>query len=125
MFNDRRKKLTTAFILVIILSSLALAGCAGPRGWPGTYAENNVLYAGCADGRVLALNPDSGSKKWEWSPGGGQTAGLGSCACAGGAGGGSLAGGMSYGSPSISNGIVFIAAYSGKVYAIDAESGIA
>src|SRR4030042_4711993 len=98
MFKARRNKLTPAFVLIILLCCIALVGCAGPRGWPGTLADDDVLYAGSSDGRVLALNPESGSRKWEWSPEGGQSAGLGSCACAGGAGGG-LTGGMCYGSP--------------------------
>src|SRR4030042_4568533 len=124
MFKARRNKLTTAFVLIILLSCIALVGCSGARGWPGTYAEDDVLYAGSKDGSVLALNPDSGSRKWEWSPGVSQSAGLGAVACAGGVSGGGFAGGMSYGSPSISDGMVYVASYSGKVYAIDAESGI-
>ncbi|MBM3157581.1 MAG: hypothetical protein FJ004_09915 [Chloroflexi bacterium] len=120
MFNARLNKLTTAFVLISLLSCIALIGCAGPRGWPGTYAEDDVLYAGSSDGRVLALNPDSGSRKWEWSPSVTQSAGFGACL----GGGSGLVSGMSYETPTVWEGTVYIAAYTGRVYAIDAASGV-
>ena len=81
---------------------------------------DDVLYAGSMDGSVLALNPDSGSRKWAWSPSTTQSSGFGACV----GGGGSLASGMSYETPSVWEGTVYVASYSGKVYAIDAASGV-
>jgi len=122
MFNSRRTKLKKTLIIAILLAALALAGCAGTRGWPATVSEGGTLYVGTMDGRVLALNPDNGSRKWDWQPTakqGGQTASFLSCGA-----GGVLAGGLLYGAPAIANGLVYTAFHTGKVYAIDAASGV-
>ena len=119
MFNSRRTKLKKTLIIAILLAALALAGCAGTRGWPGTVSEGGTLYVGTLDGRVVALNPDSGSRKWDWQPTakqGGQT--VSSFTCAGGA----LAGGLFYGAPAVANGLVYAAFHTGMVYAVDAAS---
>jgi eukaryotic-like serine/threonine-protein kinase len=121
MFDSRRTKLKKTLIIAILLAALALAGCAGTRGWPGTVSEGGTLYVATMDGRVLALNPDSGSRKWDWQPTakqGGQTASFLSCGA-----GGSLVGGLLYGTPAIANGLVYVAFHTGMVYAIDAVSG--
>ena len=121
MFDSRRTKLKKTLIIAILLAALALAGCAGTRGWPGTVSEGSTLYVGTLDGRVLALNPDSGSRKWDWQPTAGQsgqTASFLSCGA-----GGSLVGGLLYGAPAVANGLVYTALHTGKVYAIDAVEG--
>ena len=122
MFNTRRIRLTKAILVVIILASLALSGCYGPRGWPGTQSEGDTLYACTMDGRVVALNPDRGIQKWDWQPTvgqtGGQTASSFTCAAS------TIRGGLFYGAPAISNGVVYVAFFTGKVYAIDAATGV-
>jgi len=119
MFDSRRNRLTKTLIIAILLATLVLAGCAGTRGWPGSVSEAGTLYVGTMDGRVLALNPDSGSRKWDWQPTGqsGQTASSFSCA------GSSLVGGLLYGTPAVANGLVYVAYHTGMVYAVDAVSG--
>lgn len=121
MFDTRRTRLTKPIIIAILLAALALAGCAGTRGWPATVSEGGILYVGTMDGRVVALNPDSGSRRWDWQPTakqGGQVASFLSCGT-----GGSLVGGLLYGAPAIANGLVHVAFHTGMVYAIDALSG--
>jgi len=121
MFDSRRTRLTKTLIIAILLAALVLSGCAGKRGWPGTVSEGGTLYVGTMDGRAVALNPDSGSRKWDWQPTakqGGQTASFLSCGA-----GGSLVGGLLYGAPAIANGLVYVAFHTGMVYAIDAVSG--
>jgi len=119
MFNTRQTRLTKTIVIAILLVALVLCGCAGKRGWPGTVSEGNILYVCTMDGRVLALNPDNGTWKWDWKPTakqGGQTASSFTCA------GSSLAGGLFYGAPAVANGVVYVAFHTGKVYAIDAAS---
>ena len=120
MFDTRRTRLTKTLIIAILLATLVLSGCAGKRGWPGTVSEGDTLYVSTMNGRVLALNPDIGTRKWDWQPTakqGGQTASSFTCA------GSAIVGGKFYGAPAIANGLVYIAFYTGKVYAIDAVSG--
>jgi len=120
MFDSRRNRLTKTLIIAILLAISVLAGCVGgTRSWPGTASEGDVLYVGTMDGRVVSLNPDSGSRKWDWQPteGSGQASSF-SCA------GSTLVGGFLYGAPAVANGRVFVAFHTGKVYAIDAVSGV-
>lgn len=121
MFDSRRTKLKKTLIIAILLAALALAGCAGTRGWPATVSEGGTLYVGTMDGRVLALNPDSGSRKWDWQPTAGQSGQSASFLSCG--AGGSLVGGLFYGAPAIANGVVYMAFHTGKVYAVDAVDG--
>ena len=121
MFDTKRTRLTKPIIIAILLAALVLSGCAGARGWPGAQSEGGTLYVCTMDGRVLALDPDSGSRKWDWQPAETQTSSFLSC---GGAAGSGLAGGKFYGSPVISDGMVYITSYSGKVYTIDSGSGV-
>ncbi len=113
--------MTKAILVVVILASLTLSACYGARGWPGTVSEGGTLYVGTMDGRVLALNPDSGSRKWDWQPTAGQsgqTASSFTCAAS------SIVGGKLYGAPAVANGSVYVAFHTGEVYAIDAASGV-
>lgn len=120
MFDTRRTRLTKVLIVAAILVALVLSGCAGKRGWPGTISEGGVLYASTMDGRVVALNPDSGSRRWDWEPSAGQsgqTASSFTCA------GSSLVGGLFYSAPAFADDMVFVAFHSGTVYAINADNG--
>ena len=74
---------------------------------------------GTMDGRVLALNPESGARKWELKPAPKEEAQVTGFLSCGGAGG-SLKAGMFYGSPVVEGSSVYIGAYDGTVYGIDA-----
>ncbi len=120
MFNARRTRLKKVLIIATLLVALILSGCAGARSWPGSQLAGGTLYAGTMDGRVLALNPDSGSREWDWQPTtgqSGQTASSFSCA------GSQLVGGAFYGAPAVANGTVYVVFHTGEVYAINAQSG--
>ncbi len=119
MFDIKLTRSKKAIIIAVVLAALVLSGCIGPRGWPGIVADGDALFAGTMDGRVLALNPDSGSRLWEWKPKKDDKAG-GFLACGG---GGQFRAGMFYGPPVVANGVVYMGAYDGKVYAIDTASG--
>jgi outer membrane protein assembly factor BamB len=121
MFDSRRTKLKKTLIIATLLVTLALAGCTGARGWSGTVSDGGTLYVSDIGGRVLALNADSGSRRWDWQPTegqSGQTASSFTCA------GSTIVGGKFYGAPAIANGLVYVAFHTGKVYAIDAASGV-
>lgn len=121
MFDSRRTRLTKTLIIGILLATLVLSGCTGTRGWPGTVSEGDTLYVSTMDGRAVALNLDNGSRKWDWEPSAGQsgqTASSFTCA------GSSIVGGKVYGAPAVANGLVYVAFHTGKVYAIDAASGV-
>jgi len=121
MFDSRRNRLTKTLIIAILLATSVLAGCVGgTRSWPGTISEGDVLYVGTMDGRVVSLNLDSGSRKWDWQPTSGQSGQtVSSFTC----GGSSLTGGSLYGSPAVANGRVYVVFHTGTIYAIDAATG--
>lgn len=121
MFDSRRASLKKILVIAICLATLVLAGCAGARGWPGAVSEGDTLYVGTMDGRVLALNPDSGSRRWDWQPTSGQSQASSFLSCGA---GGSLVGGLLYGAPAIADSKVFVGFHTGKVYAINAAGGV-
>ena len=113
--------MTKVILVVVILASLTLSACYGARGWPATVSEAGTLYVDTMDGRVVALNPDIGSRKWDWQPTAGQTGQtISAFTCSSSA----IVGGKLYGSPAIANGSVYVAFHSGEVYSIDATSGV-
>lgn len=119
MFDTKRNKLTKSLTIVVLLATLVLAGCAGARSWPGSVSQNGTLYVCTMDGRVVALNPDSGSRKWDYQPTSGQSGTASSFTCAG----STLVGGLFYSAPAVANGLVYVVFHTGKVYAINTESG--
>jgi len=68
MFDSKRIRLTKPIIIAILLAALILSGCAGKRGWPGAQSEGDTLYVATMDGRVIAMNPDSRIREWDWQP---------------------------------------------------------
>lgn len=118
MFDAKRAISMKAIIVAIVLTTLVLSGCVGPRGWPGVAVDGDTLFVGTMDGRVLALNPDSGSRIWQWKPEAEEAGSFLDCAGQGQFGAGNL-----YGIPVVADGTVYVGAYNGKVYAIDADSG--
>ena len=122
MFDTSRIRLTKAILVVLFVGSLLLSACYGPRGWPAAQFDGNTLFAGTMDGRVVALNPESGARKWEWQPQkqtGNITSVFSSCAQSG-----QFKGGPFYGAPEVANGTIYLGYYTGVVYAIDGARGI-
>ena len=116
----------TAFSCVFPSSGGGCAG-SGPQGGSGFTGYNGVIYFGSMDGRVLALNPSSRSQgltfpgKEEWSyviktpAAPGSMCGL---ACTPTSPVASI-----YSTPAAVGGLIYIGAYSGKVYALNAATG--
>ena len=120
MYKTRRYLLIKILIIAGALIALLLSGCIGPRGWPSGVVEGDTLYVGTADGRVLALNPEGGSRFWQWKREESEDFNPFDCIGAGGAG--QFGAGMIYGSPTVSNGVVYVASYNGMVFAIRADT---
>jgi len=115
MFYSKQTRAKKALILASIIACLVLAACNPPRGWPGGASEGETLFVGTMEGRVLAVNA-GGGMLWAWEPPA-ETGGS-VIACGG---GGQFSAGMFYGSPVVADGVVYVASYNGRVYAIDAE----
>ncbi len=115
----KRTRSATLLLLAVILASLALAGCMGPRGWPGVSIDGDSIYVGSIKGEVFAYNQE-GRREWRWEPVVEEEGG-GFLAC--GSGAGQFRAGLFYGPPVVVDGVVYIGSYSGSVYAIDAETG--
>lgn len=132
MFNTRRTWLTKALLIGILLATLVLAGCIGPRGWPGTASEGNILYVCTLGGKILALNSANGAQKWAWTapaaqigkaqPGNLSSIGSTFLSCSRG-GTGQFTPGYFYGAPALANGTIYVGYFRGLLYAIDAATG--
>jgi len=128
MFDIKRARSTKPIVIAILLAVLALSGCIGPRGWPGVVVDGDTLFVGSMGGRVVRLElsarqedkrvPSKSDGEWVWAPEVEQAGSIFSCAQ-----GGQFGAGVLYGAPVVGNDTVYIGAYSGKVYAIDAEHG--
>lgn len=123
-------------LLLAIFSVAALScmpsyggGCAGPgsQGWSGFVEHNGILYFGSMDGKVLAVNPSARAKgltfpgDGEWSyviksaPSSGAMCGFG---CVPASQTVSI-----YSTPAVAGDLVYVGAYNGKVYALNAATG--
>jgi outer membrane protein assembly factor BamB len=115
---------------LLIGSCLLLSGCMGtgiPIGWSGPVVDDDVLYVGTAEGKVVSytLLTDLGIAVEWWryprrgDPGLGSGGGGGFLACAPAAAAGI------YTTPFVAAGMVYFGSYEGKVYALNSSSRVA
>ncbi|MBI4186395.1 MAG: PQQ-binding-like beta-propeller repeat protein [Chloroflexi bacterium] len=118
-FNRRpwRGKL---MLSLAILAGVTLLGCATgvqPRGWSGGTVRDGSLLLGSMEGKLVALDISQGAILWEVpfeaaaTPGGGFGCARPSAPVA------------IYSTPAVAGDLVYVTTYSGKVYAINAETG--
>jgi outer membrane protein assembly factor BamB len=113
--------LAIIIIIVGLLSSSCVSGLS-PIGWSGGIVENDTLYIGSVEGRLAAINMIDESRQWaETLKQTAQTGMFGCSALTGGCGGGSNTVAI-YGTPVVSDNLVYIAGYNGKVYAYRADN---
>ncbi|PIU57694.1 MAG: hypothetical protein COS88_00390 [Chloroflexi bacterium CG07_land_8_20_14_0_80_51_10] len=109
--------------LAILICSLLLTGCATnrfqPQGWAGPMVAEGILYAGSMKGKIVALDVSSRNKVWEFTPEAPQSATSPLLGCAP-----SSPSTVIYGTPAVAADMVYFGDYKGKVYALDAESGV-
>jgi len=106
--------------VILLLGGLVFLGCVGniPKGWSGGVIAEEALFLGSMDGELVAVNTSSGARLWEVTfepPASGGGFGFG-CAPA------STAVAI-YGTPVVSDELVYVSGYNGKVYAINSDSG--
>ena len=119
------------FLLAILMAGcLFLSGCLGgaPLGWSGSLVGDDALYVGTTEGKVVSYTLVSEPRPaavewWRYPPlgkpglGGGVAGGFLSCAPTAAAG--------IYSTPFVVDGVVYIGAYDGRVYAFNSSSRIA
>jgi outer membrane protein assembly factor BamB len=83
-------------------------------GWSGTAFQDGIIYAGTADGRVVAINASSRIQEWEYAitmPSSGTSCGP------------SVVSAPMYSTPIVDGDLVYIGTYSGEVYALSTVTG--
>jgi outer membrane protein assembly factor BamB len=107
---------TLFLLLVILLSGLASSGCiagtaAVSSGWSGVVIDNDILFVGSMEGKLVAANTTDGRSFWEAtlestvSTGGGFGCAPASKAVA------------IYSSPAVAKDLVYVGGYTGIIYA--------
>ncbi|MDP6043952.1 MAG: PQQ-binding-like beta-propeller repeat protein [Dehalococcoidales bacterium] len=115
------KVLLLLVMLLALVGGPALLGCTGvntiPRGWSGGVIADDTIFLGSMEGKLVAIDVSSQERRWPDVPfeASKKATGFG---CAPDAGGVAI-----YGSPSLTEELVYIAAYHGKLYAINSETG--
>ena len=106
-------KAKLGLLLALVLAGcLSGVGCTGSsqRGWSGPVVVDDALYLGALEGEVFAYTlvddprPSAG-QWWSFEPDERGVA-------------------YFYSTPTLADGIVYIGIYRGKLYALDAESGM-
>jgi eukaryotic-like serine/threonine-protein kinase len=110
-----------ALLIVIILGTglLGLSCVRGitPVGWSGGTVANGILYVGANDGRLIAVNLDDDSRQWAEALKARAQSGLFGCSGSSLGCGGGTTSVQIYGTPVVSDNLVYIAGYNGKIYA--------
>jgi eukaryotic-like serine/threonine-protein kinase len=117
----------TLVIAIVLIAGLLVSGCVSglaPIGWSGGTVSGGRLYIGSEEGRLVAVNLADESRQWSEaiqpvsSPGFfGCSPATGGLSCGGGSAGVPI-----YGTPVVSDNLVFIAGYNGKIYAYNTET---
>ena len=113
------KQVKILFVIFLSLFSLALASCVPggtqpAQGWSGATFNNDILYLGSADGKVMAVNSATRSLEWSYAI---VTPSSGGMSC-----GRTSAPAAIYGTPVVDGDLVYIGAYAGKVLALSTSA---
>ena len=120
MFNSRYFR-QLKLLVPILIGVLLLSGCIGrfqPQGWSGPVVEDGILYIGSQKGKLLALDTSNRNTIWEFAPEARQASTF-NLGCSP-----SAPALVTYGTPAVSGDMVYIGSYDGKLYALDAKSGM-
>lgn len=120
----KKNKVKTAGMIALLVAAILAIGIFGfscvsgltPVGWSGGVASNGILYVPSLEGRLVSVNMTDMSilraEKLNYP----QQSGLFGCNLAGSCSGGSAIVPI-YGTPAVSDVLVYIAGYNGKIYA--------
>lgn len=122
MVASRKTKIGLMAVLAAMILAIGLIGLSctrgiSPVGWSGGTVADNILYVGSNEGRLTAYNLTDNSTQWAELLKAQATGGL--LSCAGGCGGGTPSVQI-YGTPVVSDNLVYLAGYNGKIYAYNA-----
>jgi outer membrane protein assembly factor BamB len=118
----------TIIIAIVLIAGLLVTGCVrglAPIGWSGGTVSDGKLYIGSEEGRLVAVDLADESRQWSEAIKAASSPGLFGCSPATGGGlgcGGGSAGVPIYGSPVVSDNLVYIAGYNGKIYAYNSAT---
>ena len=118
LFKDNKRftaKILPLLVVLILVVSLG-GGCVRQmaKGWSGGAVTDGTLYMGSMDGELLAINATNGTFIWQVPL---ETEKKGGACSA------PPTPPAIYGTPAISQGLVFIGSYNGKIYAYNTATG--
>lgn len=124
-----KKKKTVGMVALLIAAVLSVGllgiSCVSgmtPIGWSGGTVSNGTLYVGSLEGRLAAVNLTDNSRQWAEPLKAVVASGLFGCAPSGGGCGGGTSRVAIYGTPVVSDNIVYIAGYNGKIIAYNTNN---
>jgi outer membrane protein assembly factor BamB len=123
-FNKMKIGLITLLAVIILTIGLIGLSCVSgiaPIGWSGGTVANGVLYVGSNEGRLTAINLTDDSRQWAEALKAQAQGGLFGCSSALSCGGGTSSVQI-YGTPVVSDNLVYIAGYNGKIYAYNTSN---
>jgi outer membrane protein assembly factor BamB len=117
----------TVILAVVLVAGLLLTGCVSglaPIGWSGGTVSGGELFIGTREGKLAAIDlANESSPKFSGAIKASSSPGLFGCSPATGGGCGSSSTGVPiYGSPVVSDNLVYIAGYNGKIYAYNSAT---
>ncbi len=122
MISRKVKPLILKISLVGIVISLMIiaGGCLGvggaQAGWSGVAFDNGSLYFGSTGGQIIKMDAESGAQVWYKQFEASSSGTILGC------GGGTTAVAL-YGTPVIDGDLVYVAAFDGKIYALNTTAG--
>ncbi|MDD4859376.1 MAG: PQQ-binding-like beta-propeller repeat protein [Dehalococcoidales bacterium] len=125
--SKKRTIISKALLLlaVLVIIGLGVAGCVQglqPLGWSGGVVSGDSLYIGTKEGRLVKITIADQSRKWAEALKAAPSSGFLSCAPTGGGCSSAPAGIAIYGTPAASGDLIYMSAYSGKIYAYNPSS---
>jgi outer membrane protein assembly factor BamB len=119
------RKLKIVGLILLVIAAILCLGIFGfscvsgmtPIGWSGGTVANNILYVGSMEGRLVSINLADQSRQWAETlklPAQGGI--FGSCSSMLSCGGGTSRVPI-YGTPVVSDDLVYLAGYNGRIYA--------
>jgi outer membrane protein assembly factor BamB len=113
------------FILIFLAVMLMATGCVSglaPIGWSGGTVAGGEIYVGSEEGRLVAINLADEGRLFSDAIQRVSSPGLFGCSAGSLGCGSSSAGVPIYGNPVVSDNLVYIAGYNGKIYAYNSEN---
>lgn len=113
-------------VVMLLVVGLAGFGCIEglqPIGWSGGEVSDGILFVGSREGKLVAVDLADEGRKWSVAlRADSQGGGFGCAPALGGGCGGGSSGVAIYGTPAVSEDLVYIGGYNGKVYAYNKSS---